>query len=125
MGPVEKAIRASVVQGQVMHTPSRNAPFVIDRIDSQGIVLLLGRGEWPTRLTWECLEGVVPFIDSHGGIVDIGGRHDVVGNPGTLDEYLKSCLKTTTAGWVAVVLDTAGVLEIVHSRPGRVRLRKG
>jgi len=106
-----------------MQTPTRNAPFVVDRVDSDGIVLLLGPGEWATRLTWECSEGVVPFIDSHGGIVDRGGRHEVAGSPGTLDEYLKGCISRTTAGWVAVVLDTVGVVEIIDSRPGTVRWR--
>ncbi len=44
------------------------------------------------------------------------------GKPGTLDGYLKGCVKRTTAGWVAVVLDQAGVVEIIHDRPARIRL---
>jgi hypothetical protein len=42
--------------------------------------------------------------------------------PGTLDEYLKTYLKRATAGWVAVVLEHAGVVAIDRSRPARVKL---
>ena len=123
-GPVEKAIRSSVHEGQVLHTPSRGAPFTVERIDAKGVVLLLGKGQWWTRISWTCLEGVVPYIRHHGGIVDIGGQHVTEGRPGTLDGYLKGCIKRTTAGWVAVLLKTAGVLEIVHQRPARVALAR-
>jgi hypothetical protein len=99
-------------------------PFSVDKIDDEGVVLLLGKGQWPTRITWPCWEGVVPFLAKHGGEVPIGGRHEVTGNPGTLDEWLKDCVKRTTAGWVAVVLEAAGVVEIVNERPQRVRLRQ-
>ena len=119
---VEIAVRAAIAEGQVLHTPTRQAPFVVGRIDSDGVVLLLGAGRWRTRITWACLEGVVPYIRQHGGIVDIGGRHEVQGKPGTLDGYLKGCINRTTAGWVAVLLATAGVIEIVHTRPARVRI---
>lgn len=119
---VEEAIRASVREGQLLHTPTRQAPFQVERIDSDGVVLLLGKGRWSTRISWKCLEGVVPYLRQHGGIVDIGGRHEVQGRPGTLDGYLKGYVNRTTAGWVAVLLETAGVVEIVHSRPARVRI---
>lgn len=68
------------------------------------------------------LGGVVPFKREHGGEVPIGGRHEVEGNPGTLDEWLKGCVKRTTAGWVAVVLENAGIVTVIHDRPARVRL---
>ena len=119
---VEQAIRLHVHPGQVLHTPSRKAPFVVERIDSDGVVLLLGKGQWWTRIRWECLEGVIPYIRQHGGIVDIGGQHAVKGRPGTLDGYLKGCLKRTTAGWVAVLLETAGIVGILRTRPARVRI---
>ena len=122
---VELAIRESIRPGQQLVTPSQGKPFVVDRVDSKGVVLLLGSGEWPTRIIWTCLEGIVPFIRDHGGEVSIGGRHEVKGNPGTLDEWLKGCVKRTTAGWVAVVLAEAGVVEIIHDRPQRVRLMHG
>jgi hypothetical protein len=122
---VESAIRESTIPGQLLLTPSRSKPFTVDRIDNEGVVLLLGRKEAATRLTWACLEGTVPFIRSHGGAVPIGGRHDVEGNPGTLDEWLKGCINRTTAGWVAVVLETAGIVDVVGTTPQSVRLTAG
>ena len=119
---VEAAVRKSIDPGMELVTPSRKKPFAVERFDADGVVLLLGQGAWPTRLTWDCLEGTVPFLRQQGGEVPIGGRHDVEGNPGTLDEWLKGCTKTTTAGWVAVVLEKAGIVEIIHDRPARVRL---
>ena len=86
---VRRAVEERVSSGSQLRTPSRGKPFVVHTIDGGGVVLLLGAGRWPTRLSWECLEGVVPFIREHGGEVDIGGRHEVEGNPGTLDEWLK------------------------------------
>jgi len=122
---VEIATRESMGSGQELQTSSRKKPFIVDRLDSDGIILLLGAVQWKTRITWPCLEGVVPFIKDLGGEVPIGGNHDVKGNPGTLDEWLKGCLNRTTAGWVAVVLETVGVVEILDTRPQRVRLTEG
>ena len=121
MGPVEQAIRTRLHERQVLHTPTRRAPFAIHRIDADGVVLLLGKGEWQTRVTWEALEGVVPFLEERGTI-PIGGRHRSERNPGTLDEYLKRHTKVDTAGWVAVVLEEAGVVEVERGRPAKVRL---
>jgi excisionase family DNA binding protein len=73
-GVVQQAVRAAVSEGQALYTPTRQAPFKVDKIDTDGLVLLMGKGEWATRLSWEHLEGVVPYIRQHGGVVDIGGR---------------------------------------------------
>ena len=85
-------------------------------------MLLLGKGQHPARLSWGCLEGVVPFIERAGGDVRIGGQNDVEGIPGTLDEYLKEFTTTNTAGWVAALLEAAGIIEIIDGRPARVRV---
>jgi hypothetical protein len=122
---VEKEIRRSINPGEQLRTPGQKKPFWVDQIDGQGLVLLLGKGKWATRISWECLEGVVPFIRARGGEVPIGGRHDVKGNPGTLDEWLKGCIKRTTAGWVAVVLERANVVQVTNDRPQQVRLMPG
>ena len=47
----------------------------------------------------------------------VGGQYVTVGTPGTLDGYLKGCTSITTAGWVAVVLEQAGIVELDHGRP--------
>ncbi|MFN0252729.1 MAG: hypothetical protein ACKV2T_37995 [Kofleriaceae bacterium] len=121
-GPVTRAIRASLTPGQTLFTPTARAPFRIE-FETEGVVLLLGKGEHRTRLSWDCLDGVVPFIASAGGNVRIGGLNDVEGNPGTLDEYLKGFTTTNTAGWVAALLEAAGILELIDERPARVRIR--
>jgi hypothetical protein len=66
----------------------------------------------------------VPFL-AEWGTIDIGGRHEVAGNPGTLDGYLKGCTPVNTAGWVAVLLEEAGIVAVVRDRPARVGLAAG
>jgi hypothetical protein len=92
-------------------------------MDTNGLVLLLGPKRAHTRLSWECLEGIPGFLRRHGDEVEIGGRRDVIPNVGTLDEHVKGCVKRDTAGWVAVLLEEAGVVDVIRERPARVRLR--
>jgi hypothetical protein len=63
----------------------------------------------------------VPFLGGKGW-VEIGSRYEVGGKVGTLDGYLKRCVKRATAGWVAALLEAAGLVEVVRSRPAKVRL---
>ena len=102
-------------------TPVRGAPFIVARFDDQGMVLLLGQQEAWTRLTWECLEGVVPFLAGRGWVT-IGSRYETSADATTLDGYLKGCVKRATAGWVAAVLEKAGLVEIDRRSPASVRL---
>ena len=55
--------------------------------------------------------------------VPIGSKYETTADARTLDGYLKGYMKRATAGWVAAVLERAGVIEIDRSRPARVRLR--
>ena len=121
-GAVESAIRSSLAEGQVLYTPTRPAPFVVVGIDSRGVTLLLGKGQSKPHLNWACLEGIPDYVKHHGGEIEIGGRHPTLGRPGTLDGYLKRCSTTDTAGYVAVVFETAGVAQIIHDRPARIRM---
>lgn len=43
MQPVEEAIRATFRTPVTLHTLSQGKPFVLERIDNDGIVLLLGK----------------------------------------------------------------------------------
>jgi hypothetical protein len=113
-------VRAQVQSGTRLTTPARGAPFTVARVDDRGIVLLLGQQEAWTPLTWACLEGIVPFLAGRDW-VNIGSVYETRIDPETLDGYLKSCVKRATAGWVAAVLDEAGVVEIDRRRPARVR----
>jgi hypothetical protein len=55
-------------------------------------------------------------------MVLVGSVCSTQSQPGTLDEYLKTSLQRATAGWVAAMLEHAGVVAIDGSRPARVKL---
>jgi hypothetical protein len=75
-------------------------------------------------LPWQAVEGVPDFLRGRGWVA-VGSLYSTGSQPGSLDEYLKSFLKRATAGWVAVVLERAGVFVLDRSRPARVKLRPG
>jgi hypothetical protein len=123
-GRVESAVRRSVSPGELLATPTGRGGFTIARYTSEGLVLLLGTKEAWTPLPWRAIEGVPDFLRGRGWVV-IGSLYATDSQPGSLDEYLKSFLKRATAGWVAVVLERAGILMIDRSRPARVKLCSG
>ena len=122
MEPVEQAIRARFRTPATLHTLGEGKPFVLERIDHNGIVLLLGKQRNYTLLKWNCLEGIVPFLGRHPGWVPAGGTYVVGGVRGTLDEHLKDCISRQTSRWVAVVLKEAGVVRVDKGPPLRVQL---
>lgn len=121
---VEDAVRAAVSPGSLLLTPSGKGRFTVARYTSDGLVLLLGEKEAWTLLPWRALEGLPDYLRGRGWIL-IGGVYSTDSQVGSLDEYLKRYLKRATAGWVAVVLEKATLLEIDRSRPARVKLRAG
>ncbi len=118
-GPVETAIRAHFTKVPVqLRTYGRGAIFALAAIDSAGIVLKLGNKHTATRLKWNCLEGVPAFLAGHGGAwIPAGGGWKVTGQPGTLDAYLKACIKRDCAPYIAVVLEAAGVIKTTKGTP--------
>lgn len=121
MGPVEKAIRKAVREGDELGTPSQAKPFRVGKISSDGIVLELGRERTPTLFQWRYLEGVSAFLDQYGKVrINGSGKSQRVVS-GTLDGFLKQHVNRLTAGWVAVLLEKAGVVEIERTRPAYVR----
>ena len=123
MEPVEQAIRARFrTPPATLHTLGQGKPFVLERIDHNGIVLLLGQQRNYTPLRWDCLEGIVPFLRRHPGWVPAGGTYVMDGERGTLDEYLKDCISRQTSHWVVVVLQEAGVVRVDEGPPLRVQL---
>lgn len=120
-GPVERAIRAVVREGDQLLTPSGGRPFWVGKISANGIVLELGEQRTPTVFPWKCLEGVVPYVALHGEVRINGSGKDVSIVTGTLDGYLKQHVNRLTAGWVAVLLERAGVIRINRGRPATVR----
>jgi hypothetical protein len=87
-------------------------------------VLLLGEKEAWTPLSWLALEGVADFLRGRSW-TKIGSTYSVDAQDDTLDAFLKQHLKQATAGWVAVLLERAGVVELDRNRPAKVRLRPG
>lgn len=120
MGPVEKAIRERFPSRHAdLQTLSTGAPFEL-AWDEKGILVYLGKQRTPSRLSWVCLEGVPGHLKGQGWML-AGGMNKVTGEPGTLDEHLKKCVKVNTSRWVARVLADAGVVE-VRTDPVEVRL---
>jgi len=56
------------------------------------------------------------------GWVRIGRVYAMDSIAGTLDAHLKQCLARATAGWVAVMLETAGVVHLDRTPPAKVDL---
>ena len=98
------------------------------RLQAQGqaeVDRVLGRRKQArTPLPWRALEQVPDFLRGRGW-VPIGSSYSTDGTPGSLDAHLKTFLKTATAGWIAVVLEKAGVITVDRTRPARIKLRPG
>jgi hypothetical protein len=123
-GPVEQAVRATVAPGERLRTPSQGAPFTVRSVDRRGVVLLLGKQETATPISWPILEGVTEFLIGRGW-VPIGSVFDTQADDRTLDGYLKRHIKRATAGWVAALLERAKVVQIDREQPSKVRLASG
>jgi len=121
MGPIEQAVRERVRAGDRLLTPSQGKPFIVDSIDDAGVVLLLGAKRARTPIRWSVLEGVGTLLVGRGWMT-IGSVYDTTAASGTLDAYLKRFINRATAGWVAALLEKAGVVQIDRTRPSRVRL---
>jgi hypothetical protein len=121
-GRVELAVRGAVSSGERLATPSGRGHFTVASYTGDVLVLLLGEKEAWTPLPWRALEQVPDFLRGRGWVL-IGSAYSTGSTPGTLDAHLKAFLSRATAGWVAVILEEAGVITIDRSRPARVRLR--
>lgn len=124
MGPVERAVRANLRDGEELQTPSQSKPFWVARVDGRGIVLLFGTGRWETRIPWEALEGVPDLLRGQGW-VRTTGSFAVDSDTTSFSGYLKQFVNRETANWVAVVLEKAEVLDLDRSRPVSARLCDG
>src|SRR6266581_92967 len=98
-GPVERAIRAAVTKGTILQTAGARVRFEVGSLDSSGIVLLFGKKQTRTPISWPCLEGI-PVVLGQKGWVRGGGIHDA-GAAGPLDAYLKRYIRRNTATYVA------------------------
>ena len=123
-GRVEQAVRAAVVPGQPLQTPTGRGTFSVARYTTEGLVLLLGAKQAWTPLPWAAVEEIPEFLRGRAW-VRIGSTYSTDAIEGTLDAHLKRFLARATGGWVAVLLERAGVLEIDRSAPARVKLAAG
>jgi hypothetical protein len=122
MGPIETAVRKSIRSGAVLSTPTGRGQFTVADIGIKGPILLLGRKEARTLIPWAALEGVPEFLGTERWSL-IGSVYDQAADPTTLDGYLKRFINRATAGWVACLLEAAGVVQIDRRSPARVRMR--
>ena len=120
-GLIEKAVRRTITKDEILYTPAKPAPFEVKTIDGKGIVLLLGEKKTPTKISWECLEGIPAFLRGKDW-VEIRMTFNTKSAPNTFDEYMKKCVRRATANYIAVVLEKAGIVEIDRKRPLRIRL---
>jgi hypothetical protein len=120
MGPVETAVRRAVREGDILRTPLQAAAFSVGKLSGEGIVLELGEKRTPTSLKWACLEGVLPLVQRHGRLRINGSGKSTEIVEGTLDGYLKQHVKRLTAGWVAALLEKAGVVTIDRKPPAYI-----
>jgi hypothetical protein len=123
-GRVEQAVRSAVSPEERLNTPTGRGTFSVARYSVDKIVLLLGEKEAWTPIPWQALEEVPDLVRGRSW-VPIGGTYSTHAVEGTLDGHLKGYIARATGGWVAVVLELAGVVEIDRSRPARVRLASG
>lgn len=121
MESIERAVRRAIVPGTELATPTGRGTFIVHELRPDALVLLLGQSRAWTSLAWSQLEGIMPYLAGRGWVT-VGGKYDVDSDQGTLDAYLKTITKRATAGWVAVVLERAGIVEMDRARPARVRL---
>ena len=123
-GAVEDAVRGAISPGYLLATPSGRGQFKVAEYTAHQIVLLLGEKQAWTPLAWQALEQVPDFLRGRGWVL-IGSVYSTGSTPGSLDAHLKAFLKRATAGWIAVVLEKAGVITMDRTRPARVKLRPG
>ena len=122
MGPVEKAIRTRVTEGMTLFTAPRRRPFIVKALPDDAVILLFGQQKTRNRFNWHLLESVVPFLKNRGW-VEIRSVHVTSGIPGSLDGHLKdNGPKVTSGGYIAAVLEKAGIVDVDLRAPAKVRL---
>lgn len=124
VGPVECAVRAAIPERTILPTVVRAAPFEVEALEERHIVLRVGKRRTSTTVRWEQLEDVPSFLAKRGW-VEIGSRYEVVGDPTTLDGFLKQDMKRSGASYVATILERASVIEVDREPPARVQLLTG
>ena len=123
MGPVETRIRRHVTAGMVLRSIPGKAPFIVEELATDSLILLLGDKLARTLLTWSCLERIPDFLSGKDP-VRIGSTKNTRSLPGTLHWYLTvNCIKRMTAGYVAAILEKTGIIEDLHKTSASIKLK--
>ncbi len=88
--PVEAVIRQ--MRPRTLFTVPVGARFEVDNLAPDAVELLFGGSKTRTVIRWTCLEGIPAFLHEKGW-VEIGATHSVTVKPGTLEAYLRTCLR--------------------------------
>jgi hypothetical protein len=77
-----------------------------------------------SRMTWP--PSRVPRFLGTQALTVIGSVYDQAGDPATLDGwYMKRFMSRASAGWVACLLEAAGVVQIDRRPPAWARMEPG
>ncbi len=121
-GPIERAIRATTREGEVLGSVSRSVPFVVGEFRTDALVLLVGAKAWQAVTPWEAIEKVPGFLRGRGQ-VKVGSVHSNDVDPDSFDAFLRPFVTRSTASYLPVILERAGVVEVDKRRPASLRLR--
>lgn len=111
--------------GMVFFTPVRKVQFSIDAIDKDRLVFFVGaKSLIPIpRTIWD----EIPDFLRDKGWVRIGAKYDT-GSERTLQEYIdkhpsRGTQHSSDANYVASVLEYLKIVDVIHSRPSKVKLK--
>ena len=110
IGPVERQVRQHCSNGTTLNSPSKQSYFITSELNESGIrVDKIG----VQYITWESLEGVVPYLRDLGGKAQIGAVMSAIVEPNTLESYMRGCIGVNimTGTYVAAILENAHVVE--------------
>ena len=119
--PVEAVIRQ--MRPRTLFTVRGGARFEVDSLAPDAVELLFGGSKTRTVIRWTCLEGIPAFLHEKGW-VEIGATHSVTVKPGTLEAYLRTCLRRSTGGYVAALLAEADIIDVDPRKPAKIRLKR-
>ena len=115
------AVKGAVQVGERLRTPTGRGVFAIGEITNTHVTVLLGEQRTPTLVPWVVLDDALRQMSGRGWLL-IGAIHTSDSPQGSFEELLKPALRRSTANYIAVLLERAGLLEIDRARPARVRV---
>lgn len=121
MENVEAMIRSKISTGKSYLTPSGRGSFHVE-FTGQNLVLYLGKQETLTKISWRWLSDSVESLAGKGW-VEIGMTYSTDSAPGTFDAFWKHRIKRAVAGWIAVILEEAGLVDLSRAHPARIRVK--